>query len=248
MRNLKTILREKWGEFKTKLSKTEYAENISTIAAQLKDSEFGSLLEIGCYPGRSTKFFLENLKVKKFYAIDCKEELLGRAKAMGVDAKLCDLERDRIPFQDNFFDLVVANQVFEHLKNIYSPLSEIHRVLKPGGILVFSVPNLASFHSRLLLLFGKSPTQIRLWGDHVRGFTIDELKPFLLYNGLFSLCAEKGTGYYPLPPVLSRFLSKIFPNAAVYITFFLKKNESPPRGNWEMSVKESVHASNFIPN
>lgn len=243
---LKNNIHENWEDFKYRLSNVEYMENIVAITGQLKDKKFQTMLEVGCYPGHSTEYYLKNLSVAKFYAVDYSEELLGRARLMGVDAHACDLEKDKLPFKDNFFDLVVANQVFEHLKNIFSPLSEMHRVLKPGGVLVFSVPNLASFHSRLLLC-GKSPTQIRLWGDHVRGFTKDELKPFLLHNGLFTMVAEKGIGYYPLPLFLSRFLSKIFPNAAVYITFFLKKNENNGQSNWEVCVRERESASNFLP-
>lgn len=239
-------LMKRWTEFKYRVSNAVYMDNIVEITDWVKDTEFNKLLEVGCYPGHSTEHYIKNIRASKFYAVDYMEELLGRAKSMGVEAYVCDLERNKLPFNDNLFDIVIANQVFEHLKNIFSPLGEIHRVLKPGGILVFSVPNLASLHSRLLLLFGKSPTQIRLWGDHVRGFTGDELRPFLQYNGLFSIVAEKGIGYYPFPTFLSRFLASIFPNSAVYLTFFLKKNTGNGRENWEARITEKEKASNFI--
>lgn len=143
-------LTDKWKAFKYQLSNAGYTENIIAITAQLKDTKFQSLLELGCYPGHSTEYYLNNLKIKKYFAVDYKEELLGRARAMGVEASICDLEKDKLPFNDNSFNLVIANQVFEHLKNIFSPLSEIHRVLKPGGILVFSVPNLAVRTGKLI--------------------------------------------------------------------------------------------------
>src|SRR6058998_2525147 len=57
-------------------------------------------------------------------------------------------------------------QVFEHLKNVWLPMSEIARVLCAGGHLVFSVPNLASLHNRALLAFGRQPTSIRTFGPH----------------------------------------------------------------------------------
>src|SRR5688500_6677197 len=38
-----------------------------------------------------------------------------------------------IPFEDNFFDFVVSNQVFEHVEDLDGALKEIDRVLKPGG-------------------------------------------------------------------------------------------------------------------
>jgi len=47
----------------------------------------------------------------------------------------------RIPFEDNWFDIVVSNQVFEHVANPKPVLEEIHRVLKPGGALIALFPD-----------------------------------------------------------------------------------------------------------
>lgn len=245
MKLISTVLK-RWENFKYIYSNLVYMDNIVEITEWLKNMEFQNMLEVGCFPGHSTEYYKKNIKVKEMFAVDYMEKLLGRARAMGVDARVCDLEKQKLPFPDNYFDLVIANQIFEHLKNIFSPLSEIHRVLKPGGVLVFSVPNLASFHSRLLLLFGKSPTQIRLWGDHVRGFTKSELKPFLSYNGLFSVVAEKGVGYYPFPNILSRIMAMLFSNSTVYLTFFLKKTAVAGVANWEARIMDEEKASNFV--
>jgi SAM-dependent methyltransferase len=45
-----------------------------------------------------------------------------------------------IPFCDGDFDIVVANQVFEHIDDFTKPLSEVHRVLKPRGIFINCFP------------------------------------------------------------------------------------------------------------
>ena len=47
----------------------------------------------------------------------------------------------RLPFPDATFDLVTSNMVFEHLDNPVVQLQEVHRVLRPGGRLVFHTPN-----------------------------------------------------------------------------------------------------------
>ncbi len=47
--------------------------------------------------------------------------------------KKCDLDKDRIPFDDNTFDEVYSKCVFEHLTNPSNFMKESHRVLKPGG-------------------------------------------------------------------------------------------------------------------
>lgn len=66
---------------------------------------------------------------------------------------------------DNSFDCVVSFQVIEHIKNDKLYSSEIHRVLKPGGIFIVSTPNIK-------MSLARNP-----W--HIREYTIDQLKSHL---------------------------------------------------------------------
>ena len=59
----------------------------------------------------------------------------------------------KLPFEDNFFDIVVSFDVFEHISNDKLAVSEIYRVLKKEGHLIFSIPAfqcLYSFHDKAL--------------------------------------------------------------------------------------------------
>lgn len=47
--------------------------------------------------------------------------------------KKVDGEKYRLPFEDNSVDYIFTDQVFEHVKDYATTLSEIHRILKPGG-------------------------------------------------------------------------------------------------------------------
>ena len=51
-----------------------------------------------------------------------------------------EIVEDKIPFTDNMFDLVISNQVFEHVPNLDTTLAETHRVLKKGGKLICIFP------------------------------------------------------------------------------------------------------------
>ena len=86
------------------------------------------------------------------YVIDIDEAALSV-----VDSRLCEEKRVSdacsLPYEDSFFDVVVSFDVLEHIKNDHKAVSEIHRVLKKGGALVFTVPAfqfLFSSHDKIL--------------------------------------------------------------------------------------------------
>src|ERR1700721_1968866 len=63
------------------------------------------------------------------------------ARTWGCDETIVRrIDDGRLPFEDQYFDIVVHNQVFEHVKDLTRAAGEIHRVLKPGGIMVGIFP------------------------------------------------------------------------------------------------------------
>ena len=113
-----------------------------------------------------------------------------------------DLERDALPFAAATIDVVIANQILEHTKEVFWIWHEIARVLRLHGQLIVGVPNLASAHNRLLLLLGRQPSVIKTASAHVRGFTRADLLQFLdqACPGVFALRDHAGANFYPLPP------------------------------------------------
>lgn len=59
----------------------------------------------------------------------------------------------KIPFGDDYFDAVYAIEVLEHTSRPYDFFVEAYRVLKPGGVLIISVPNVSHILSRFSLFF-----------------------------------------------------------------------------------------------
>jgi SAM-dependent methyltransferase len=168
------------------------------------------LMDIGCWDGTTTARYGRTLGNAELHGVEVFDAPARAAEAKGIEVARLDLESEPFPWEDNAFDVVVANQVFEHLKNIWLPLSEAYRVLKPGGHLVISVPNLASLHNRILLAMGRQPTSIRTLGPHVRGYTLGELKHLLEMDGGFVVERTVGVGFYPLPAKLATPVARLW--------------------------------------
>ena len=116
-----------------------------------------------------------------------------------------DIERDAFPYPDNTFDLVTWCEVIEHLTlNPVWALSEIHRVLKPGGALVLSTPNASRADSIANFLLGRNiydPYHLGapLMGSrHSREYTFDELTDLLRGCG-FRIDRAEDIDIYPTP-------------------------------------------------
>ena len=187
------------------------------------------VLDIGCGEGRDLAAVGARLAPRPttLWGIDNSQhhvETLGRSGFRTIQS---DIERDRLPFDDASIDLVIANQILEHLKEIFWVLGELSRVLKPGGTLIVGVPNLAAFHNRFLLLFGDQPVCLRTLGPHVRGFTRKDLTAFLQSNNIFEVLDCKGSHVYPFPIAAGRWLARRRPGLASAIFLRVRRTGSP---------------------
>lgn len=183
------------------------------------------LLDVGCWDGEGTQKHARILGAHEVHGVEYYEHVHAAAVARGIKIERVDIERERFPYEDALFDVVICNQVFEHLKNIYLPTDEIARVMKPGAELIFSVPNLASLHNRILLALGRQPTSIRLIGPHVRSFTPAALVQYFETTGLFQLTGSGGNGFPPLPRKLAALAARALPTASHSMVFRFERTD-----------------------
>src|SRR5581483_8007533 len=104
-----------------------------------------------------------------------------------------------LPFADDSFDFAVSIEVLEHLFEPQKAIAEIHRVLRPGGKLIVTVPNVSHWRNRVDLgVFGRwNPRGDHLsasqpWRDaHIRFFTVRTLGK-LVEGCAFEIVARGG--------------------------------------------------------
>jgi SAM-dependent methyltransferase len=181
------------------------------------------MLDVGCWDGGLTVERAAELGAERLLGVEVFEAEATAAEARGIDVARLDLETDPFPWPDGSVDVVICNQVLEHLKNIWLPMSEMHRVLRPGGIGIFSVPNLGSLHNRLLLAAGRQPTSIRIFGPHVRSYTFGAFCELVEFEGAYDIERKVGTGFYPIPSPWSLALSKLWRGASHTIIVSARK-------------------------
>ena len=121
------------------------------------------VLDLGCRSGALTRHFLDGNSV---VGLDVDAAALEKARALGIEPVQANVE-EPLPFEDRSFDAVVAGELFEHLRFPDALVAEIERVLRPGAVLVGSVPNAFRLQSRLRFLRGRppedDPTHLRMF-------------------------------------------------------------------------------------
>jgi len=145
------------------------------------------LLDIGCDYGDFTEEYFK--KAKKVYAVDPNKKVIAEARKNHRKAEFRVAAAEKLPFKSSFFDVVVLTDVLEHVRDEKKAIGEIFRVLKPGGIMVLSVPhrglfqfidafNMKFYFPRLYRWFKAESFNPKIYQEAPwhRHYSIDELK------------------------------------------------------------------------
>jgi ubiquinone/menaquinone biosynthesis C-methylase UbiE len=131
----------------------------------------GILIDIGCGPGRLLFLISQKFKDLKLKGIDASKEMIEIAKSKAVEEKIeeriafCEGDVENLPLQTNSIDFAISTLSLHHWSNPRDGLSEIHRVLKPGGqLLLFDLRRDARRFFYWLIVFAQSvvvPSSLR---------------------------------------------------------------------------------------
>ena len=220
--------------------------NLDEFAQHLNDVR--NVLDIGAGYGDDLSILSNYFPEAELFGIEFNKLNADELRSKGVIVFESDIEFDIFPFSDNSVDVVIANQVIEHTKNIFWIFHEISRILPVGGHIFLGLPNIAALHNRLLLLFGRQPTQIKSASAHVRGFTRYDVLGFFeeVFPGGYQLKIFRGSNFYPFPPVVARPLARIFPNSAWGIFFMLEKIREYDNQFIEYPVRKRLETNFFV--
>jgi SAM-dependent methyltransferase len=189
---------------------------VAVQIAQLKRWEAGRtthdrvrVLDLGCGAGTPTRLLMNDADRFQVFGADLSSHAIETyVRTTGRSAVRLDAQR--LPFADRSFDLVVSDDVIEHLVDTDAYIREIRRVLVDGGHLFLSTPNLAAWFNRLGLLIGVQPafSEVsfeKIFGrpgaeivGHLRLFTARSIREFLVHHG-FDVVDARGASFAALP-------------------------------------------------
>ncbi|MEU5302813.1 class I SAM-dependent methyltransferase [Streptomyces noursei] len=175
-----------------------------------------TVLDIGCGDGTAAATAADVLTGHRVIGVDWSQDALRRAAAHIGHVVRGELTDGGLPFATGSADAVLFSEVIEHLVDPDAALDELRRVLRPGGHLLLSTPNLAAWYNRGLLLAGVQPvfSEVSLRAihgrpgsqvvGHLRLYTARALRAFLTASG-FDVIRIAGAPYHDVPRPLRPF-------------------------------------------
>jgi SAM-dependent methyltransferase len=130
------------------------------------------VLDLGCRYGALTRAYARGNEVT---GVDVDREALAEAAKLGIETQWADVD-EPLPFEGASFDVVVAGELLEHVRDPARLVSEAQRVLRPNGRFVASVPNAFRLKNRLRFLLGRKPEEDP---THLHMFSPDDVRALL---------------------------------------------------------------------
>lgn len=163
------------------------------IADALQKFKPQRVLDVGCGRGFYVKLASTFASIDHIEGVDINSDYVAQAKKNVGGDKRISIQKGsiyKLPFTDNYFDLIICSEVLEHLDDEKTALSELYRVLTKGGKLIVTVPNknfpfLWDPLNWLLMRFFDTHVDKNIWwlagiwADHERLYSLSEIKTLL---------------------------------------------------------------------
>jgi len=198
-----------------------YRDVIARVGRIVDMDDVRYVLDVGAVPGHvSLMLKYVGLDVS---AVDIAPERASRLlETMKIPAYKVDLDMEPLPFADDSYDLVLFCEILEHLRvQPVSTLQQVYRVLRPGGHLLLSVPNITplmrwrfllgeDFQGDLIAEFEKIETIGHM--GHFRLYSQREVERILAHIGYHIVQIDRGGKEVPDKRWDARLLRKLVPH------------------------------------
>ncbi len=216
------------------------AEAVAAFVREREREKF-CLLDVGVGSGRSMRYIEaeEVAHLIDFYGFDLKHRRLESVYAPERWRLFQGDIQERTPFESEYFDMVLCEQVLEHLDDPAAAMSEIARVLRPGGLLVIGVPIFpwgVSHLRRLIVHVSKDCFDVN--HSHVQTFDSKSVTHVVCADNCFVVCSSYGFRIISGGVIskledfrwwfrLNRWLGRIVPSLCTEIQVVARRTSTP---------------------
>ena len=167
------------------------------------------VLDCGAWNGWFLRYSVPEIAQR--IALDFDAHFAAQMRADGIDFVLADMEKGSLPLASDTIDLVAMTSTLEHLDCPERVATEMHRVLRPGGIAFVTVPNVLKY-------------KFHFWDDitHKRPFTATSLRFLFETHGFdtVELCPYNHNLFVAgnlFPPIIHRWMMRFLGKALLYV-------------------------------
>lgn len=140
------------------------------------------VLDLGCGQGHITESLRETFQGAEFSGVDYSVSAILYAHNHFRKIDFIVADAYATPYADGFFDVVVCNNLWEHVANPLILLAEINRVLKANGYLILSTPSRYRWGNLVRIVRGKPV--VFMSRHHVTEYTVGQVKEQLRWGGV----------------------------------------------------------------
>jgi SAM-dependent methyltransferase len=245
---------------KYRLRLARYAALAETIAGYVDDvrSEKNGqvrVLDAGSGSGRVLQYLkpYDITSRIEFHAVDNDPKRIESVYSFEGYHKItcCDLT-DKLPYDDNAFDIIVCEQVLEHIQDAESVLKELVRVLSPGGLLIIGVPTFflpIALVRRYLVpaldtILRKERDHIQVftagrikkWVQQIQGLEVNEVRGFRIISGGILAPLENHYWWYRL----NRIIGRAVPQLCVECQVTAMKSPQPSVFSFRQHIESKI--------
>lgn len=144
-----------------------------------------TVLDIGCGEGHFCHYYAKERNVKRVYGFDYSISAIRAAKEKYPELELAVADCNFLPYRKGFFDVVILNNILEHVDYPLHLLQNVNKVVRVGGDIILSTPSRYRMYNLIRLAMGKNI--VFMSPSHIEEYSVGQVTNLLRHAGFTTI-------------------------------------------------------------